>query len=482
MTLLLSVLVCSCGGDLKDDGTLVKPGGNTESENGQNTPNGGNGYSAKDGVAYMFDGTTVPKIHISVSLEEWNKLLQYYDADHNTSQSVVCSVRYDKAGDVTEISDCAIRLRGNTSRRRPEGSGGQMHQADNTDWKHCHFQLNFRKYVKDDAHELHGARKVILKWFKEDPMYVRELFCYDLFRRAGVWTGANAAYCQLYIKVEGDSRETYFGVYEMIEPIDDRFIKVRREQFGNIDGYLWKCSWGADLTSLDRSFGPDTDSGQSFTYELKTNVAEYGVALAQLQDFIKKLSGKGDESFAQWIPQVCDVPLLLKTYAVNVAVGMWDDYWNNTNNFYIYFDSKDMYKYKFYFIPFDYDNTLGTVKDCGVQGDAGSHNPLRWGADAGSKRLIPRLLNIPEYAALYKQYLRELVADDGIMSRDASMARISQWQKSIDGMVPNDTGEDMEIRDEPASWSSNRSYRLLETGSNNYFEVKAASIRKYCGQ
>ena len=71
MTLLLSVLVCSCCGDLKD--------------NGQNTPNGGNGYSAKDGVAYMFDGTTVPKIHISVSLEEWNKLLQYYDADHNTS-------------------------------------------------------------------------------------------------------------------------------------------------------------------------------------------------------------------------------------------------------------------------------------------------------------------------------------------------------------------------------------------------------------
>ena len=92
------------------------------------------------------------------------------------------------------------------------------------------------------------------------------------------------------------------------------------------------------------------------------------------------------------------------------------------------------------------------------------------------------MLNIPEYAALYKQYLRELVADDGIMSRDASMARIRQWQKSIEGMVPNDTGEDMEIRDEPASWSSNRNYRLLETGSNNYFEVKAASIRKYCGQ
>ena len=40
-----------------------------------------------------------------------------------------------------------------------------------------------------------------------------------------------------------------------------------------------------------------------------------------------------------------DVNLFLKTY-VNVMVGMWDDYWNNSNNFYFYFDGAG----KFYFI------------------------------------------------------------------------------------------------------------------------------------
>lgn len=312
----------------------VTPGGENPDSPELSAPDGQVSYSAKDGVEYMFDGLTVPKIHIEVSLDEWNKLLAAYDRDPDTKDQIVCAVTYDKAGEVTVMDSVAIRLRGNTSRRRPEGSVGQVHEKDKSDWHHCHFQLNFRKFVKDDAHELHGARKVILKWFKDDPMYVREVFCYDLFRRFGVWTGTNSAYCQLYLHVEGDSKETYFGVYEMVEPIDERFIKVRKEQFGSTGGFLWKCRWGATLSSPDSDFGADDDSGREYTYELKNNIDQFATAESQLKDFIAKLSGKGDESFAKWFPTVCDVPLLLKTYAVNVAVGMWDDYWNNSNNYY----------------------------------------------------------------------------------------------------------------------------------------------------
>jgi spore coat protein CotH len=51
-----------------------------------------------------------------------------------------------------------------------------------------------------------------------------------------------------------------------------------------------------------------------------------------------------------------DVDLFLKTYAVSVIVGMWDDYWaDNGNNYYFYFDSDG----KVYFIPYDYDNSMG---------------------------------------------------------------------------------------------------------------------------
>lgn len=60
----------------------------------------------------------------------------------------------------------------------------------------------------------------------------------------------------------------------------------------------------------------------------------------------------------------------LKTYAIrNVTVGMWDDYWSNSNNYYFYFDAAG----KFYFIPYDYDNTLGTSL---LMANSGIQDPL----------------------------------------------------------------------------------------------------------
>ena len=60
---------------------------------------------------------------------------------------------------------------------------------------------------------------------KDDPNYVRELYCYDLFRRYGIWTAAHDVYCRLWLKV-GDAEPAYFGVYEMIEPIEGVFLPV----------------------------------------------------------------------------------------------------------------------------------------------------------------------------------------------------------------------------------------------------------------
>lgn len=437
-------------------------------------------FDAKDGVEYIYDGTTVPEVHISVTESEWNRLLRAYDKDSGTKEQVMCTVSYDKDGELTVIDSATVRLRGNTSRRRPEGGNGQMHRRQDTDWHHCHFQVNFHKLVKDGRHELHGARKIILKWFKDDPAYVRELYCYDLFRRAGVWTASNSAYCRLYIKVGDDTDEAYFGVYNMVEPVDDEFVKAREEQFGGRDGFLWKCRYGSTLNSANADFGADLDDGQEHTYELKTRTGEAAAATEQLKDFILKLNGKSDESLRSWIKEVCDVELLLRTYAVNVAVGMWDDYWNNCNNFYIYFDSDDKFKYKFYFIPFDYDNTLGTCGNCGVQNDAGRHDPFNWGNN--SNPLIYRLLKIDEFRGIYKRELLALIEPgNGLFTYEASLGRIRKWHGSIEGMTANDTGEDMAISDNTASWSSRREYRLLSP-DNNFFKIRSESIRNYCNR
>lgn len=435
----------------------------------------------KTGVEYVWDMEALPEIHISVSVDEWNRLLSLYDGNHGTKQYVTAQhFTFIQNGEHTEIDSIGLRLKGNTSRRRPEGQAGQMHDPVNPQLRHVHFGINLRKYVKDEAHTVKGVRKLHLKWFKDDAAYVREVFCYNLFRQAGVWTASRDNYCRLWVRI-GEETEKYYGVYEMIEPIDENYLKQRADttMFSSSQGNLWKCKYVGQPATLAQGYNGDywydDDTDANHTYTLHTNTKRFENAKAQLIDFQLKLQGKGRESFYQWIQEVCDVDLLLRTYAVNVAVGMWDDYWNNANNYYLYFNTEDIYTYQIYFLPYDYDNTLGTSHYVGNQTDSGRQNPLEWGVQ--SNRLIQRLMDYDDFRAKYIAYLKEIVADQSdLMYCTDAIERIEAWQNKIRDYVSNDLGEDMVIEDRPAGWGNHPEYRLMELGNDNFFQTKAASI------
>ena len=360
----------------------------------------------KTGVDYVWDMDALPEIHITVSLGEWNRLLDLYDGNSGTKQYVAAKhFTFVQNGERTEIDSIGLRLKGNTSRRRPEGFQGEHHNASNPQLRHVHFGVNLRKYVKDDAHTVKGVRKLHLKWFKDDAAYVREVFCYNLFRQAGVWTASRDNYCRLWVRIEGDPAETYYGIYEMIEPVDENYLKQRADStmFSTSKGNLWKCKYVGQPATLAQNFNGDywwdDDTDANHTYTLQTNTKRFENAKAQFIDFQLKLNGKGRDGFYEWINEVCDVDLLLKTYAVNVAVGMWDDYWNNANNYYLYFNTEDLYTYQVYFIPYDYDNTLGTSQQVGNQSDSGRQNPLEWGVQGN--KLIQRLMDSDDFKAKY---------------------------------------------------------------------------------
>lgn len=170
--------------------------------------------SPKTGYDMVFDSEDVPILSLTVSLSEWNRLLEAYDADHDTREYVHCDVVFDKKGEKYSVPDAGLRLRGQTSRRRPEGVEGQKHCTG--DWHRCHFGLNFRKYHKgDDNYDLDGVHRINLKYAKEDPSYIREKYCFDLLQRMGIWTAERASWCRLYIQVEGDAVPAYMGVYLM---------------------------------------------------------------------------------------------------------------------------------------------------------------------------------------------------------------------------------------------------------------------------
>ena len=470
--------------DKEDDGKGEDDGKEEGKDDNNEQPPLNNDYPntawAAGELDWVFDMNVVPEILIEVTKDEWNKLLEAYDRNSATNAYIHCNVSYKSKGEEYYFEDAGLRLRGNTSRRRPEGNGGEMHQTNNTDWHHCHFMVNLRKYQKDDDHELHNVRKLHLKWHKDDRAYCREIYCYDLFRRFGIWTAPYSSYCRLWIHVEGDSNPAYYGVYEQIEAIDDKFIKKRKELFGDHKHNLWKCTWGADLNYdhiRNADIYYDDDSGANHTYELKTNTENFNAAKEQLIEFSKNVTQRQGQDFHDWIASVCDVRLLLRTYAVNVVVGMWDDYWNNKNNYYIYFNSSDKNNYKFFFIPYDYDNTLGTSLNCGAQSDSGRQDPLNWG-NTNESPLIGKILQFDDYRKIYIEALNELIDPaNNLFYYQYSIDRINGWHSMIRDYVVNDTDEDCEIKDRPAGWGNIYEYRILDAGSSmNFFKVKAESI------
>ena len=429
---------------------------------------------AAERADFIFDDTQLPRLIISVSEEEWNRLLEMYDKDHHNHSYVKCSKVLLERGDGTMRADnVGLRLRGQTSRRRPEGSEGEKHKSGKTKWRHVHFGLNCRSFA--DSGDFAGVRRINLKYAKEDPSYIREHFCFDMLSKYGIWTAPRSSWCRLYLYVGNDS-PAYYGVYLMMESIDKQYVK-RRHEFGTEKGWLWKCAWGSNLRDTDDwRFHFDDNSSETYAYELKDDdPEEFAPAKAQLKDFITKLNTLKGSEFYNWIQKVCDVDLLLKMYAANVALGHWDDYWNDMNNFYLYFNSKDEHNYKVYMLPFDYDNTLGTSHYCGVQTDSGRHDPYHWGLEECV--LLYKILEVSDFRAKYTEYLRDFASTDnpytGVLQ---SSSRIRQWQDFIGPFVKNDTGEDMAIRDAPASWGNHPEYRLLENGSNNWFTVKANSL------
>lgn len=282
----------------------------------------------------------------------------------------------------------------------------------------------------------------------------------------------------------------------MIEEINKQFLKERSEisteigtKFNGNKGNLWKCTWqSANGPSMARdydiycSFGVEEinlDENQSmrYDYDLKTNKDDFYSARDELIKFITDLNTLStNDEIKKFYESKMDVDLFLKTYACNVVLGMDDDYWNNKNNYYFYFDKKG----KCYFIPYDYDNILGT--NC--SSDTATRNPLVWGELGYDAPLVEKLLSVPEYKEKYAKYLLELCDKSSFV--DGSQSEIAILQLLVQGFINSkdltysDTSS--EIIDEVAPWCTNRGkYKLLSGDeTTNFFKAKAKTVKKFC--
>ncbi len=442
-------------------------------------------------VDYIFDMRALPTITLEISTEEWNKILTNFDINPNNEENIACDFYFNKYGEIHQLKNIGLRLRGNTSRVRPEGNKGELHNNISPDWHHCHFAFRFEKFV--DNNLFSGTDRFNLRWFKEDATYCHEIYSYDILRRFGVWSTMKSSYCRLKIKIKEDSSTAYMGVYEMFEGADDQYL-ADRQKSGNIkgtDGFLWKMSWGsgvgANMTkdqANEKFMGiedvPLIGASSLYSYDYKSKKKKFPEAKAQLIQFIKDLNDKIGDDFIQWAETHINIDLLLRSIAATVAVGQWDDYWGNGNNYYLYFDIDGICHY----IPYDFDNALGTSAS-GLMDNPGTRDPMNWGN--ANRPLVTKILAVPKWREQYKAYLKILASSDNdYIDADKSIARIKKWHALISQYVNNDTGEDCVIEDKTASWSSGvRNYRLLTgndqgglAGDPNFFRTKVRVIKE----
>jgi hypothetical protein len=305
-------------------------------------------------------------------------------------------------GDTTGLP-VTIRLRGNTSLNAYKKS----------------FRINFNGI--DGSQKWHGLEKMNLIGLQNDPSLLRSKLCYDAFRQAGVFS-SQTSFVKLFLNDE------YMGVYQNQEHIDEEYCKLYFDQQG--DGNLFKCTYPATLEYL----GTNPTLYQfalwgTRHYELKIN--EWRDNYTDLAQFIAVLNNTPLTELACALPLVFDVETYLKTMAIDIITGNWDNYIYNKNNYYLYHHQLSD---QFVYIPYDLDNTLG-IDWIGI--DWTSRDPYEWQPSDDERPLFERLLEIEEYRQQFTNYLIQYSQD--FLSSSVVSAAAAQWQNIIEIAALEDT-------------------------------------------
>lgn len=361
------------------------------------------------------------KIEISLNIDESELLLiesDYQKYSSNGSKSPI--YRYCKSVDIiidedkTTVEHVGIRMKGNTSRK-------SFYSKQDKFISLVHFKLSFDEafenqkdingenyYNKEylttaqkasvNKRTVFGLSSLELRWNKNyDKTLVREIYATNLFNHYGVHA-AQMNLCNLRV-----NKEQSLGVFTLSEPIDKSFLK---RSFNNSDYDLYKCAYKADFQGYnDNILGVEDENKKYFpTYDLKTNKKTSNHS--DMKSFISALR---KENFSSML----DIDHYINFMAIYYLLGDPDSILYNYNNFYVYF-----YQNKAYFIPYDFDRTIGIKKDWNPSGDAllstSPSNMLDAEGNENSSLLLKNTIfkSGSEYETKYKQRISEMKNDD----------------------------------------------------------------------
>ncbi len=270
------------------------------------------------------------------------------------------------------------------------------------------FKLKFNEfegiYPAIAGQRFHGFKSLSLKSNFKDDSEIHEQVAGKLFRDFGL-TGPHSSFYELY--VDTGSGPVYFGLYTLVEEVDDTVIKT---QYADDTGNLYKPEEGP-ATFAAGSYG-------TWGMGKKTNedLLDYADVQA-LHDVVN--SGMRLTSPAAWksdLEKILDVPVFLRWLAANLVMQNWDTYGVMPHNFYLY---RNPATQRFEWIPWDSNEALASNPQCLGIGAA---------TVTSSWPLIRYLLDDPGYAAQYRANVHEFATN--LFSR-ARMVPLYEAQSAL---------------------------------------------------
>jgi len=288
-----------------------------------------------------------------------------------------------------------IRFKGNSSLKTSWGNGI---------WK-LPLRLKMDKF-EDEYPEINnqrffGFKELSLSNNYDDKSLIREKVVPEIFRDFGV-AAPQTAFYRIY--VDYGNCPIYFGLYTMIEIVDDTMIE---DQFAEDDGNVYKPE------GTGASFSNNTFSSSYF--EKKTNEETDWSDIEALFSALHSSSRTTDpENWRTSLESVFNTEQFLKWLAINTTIQNWDTYGKMTHNYYLYNNpSNNLLTW----IPWDNNESLQFGKMGGAISISCDEANNNW-------PLIRYLLDDETYLAKYKILLNETVE-----TSFASSKMISKYQQ-----------------------------------------------------
>ncbi len=385
----------------------------------------------------LFRDDVVPRIDIFVDANDLALILHPDNARSN--EHYPATFIFNNGIVLDTITQVGFRLRGNTSRHSGKKS----------------FKISFNTY--EAGGKYYGVEKLNLNGEHNDPSILRSKIAWDLAREMGV-VAPRCNPVALYIN------EEYRGLYLNVEHIDEEFAESR---YGNKNGNLYKCLYPADLDY--KGSNPDVYKEEYWgnrAYQLKTNEAADNYS--DLANFIDVLNNMPDSALPCALEQVFNVQDYLKAIAFDVLIGNWDGPIYNKNNFYLYHNQAAD---KFEYIPYDVDNTFGIDW---FRIDWAARDIYNWSQIGEARPLYSRLLDIPEYHALYSYYMNQFVQE--IFTEAKLFPYLDHFKNTLREYAEDDTYRNLDygftMEDWEQSFSQSLNYNHTPYGLKDYISKR----------